>query len=669
MRSPRLLPPPPGPRRPPLPPFMPPPPSGPHPFPPAMPRPPMPLLRPRPGHRLPPPPPPPPGLRPIPPLGVGPPMRGMGRLGRGGKRIGPPPKGKAKGKKTNTGEVQENELNKPWVTEAMKNEIMKKHKLYQKAKKSNDESDWKEFKEQKTRVATMIREAKLEYIGNHPEEGKEHYCETCDREFKNVSKLAEHVKEHRICGLDGCQFVAHPKVILKHVQFQHDTGLYKKIGSLYSPEDIAKWISERKRFYPTKEHVARREAEQEEKLKRGERLGENKNRFGRNSVSFNSRGTRGASRGFGGRGRGLERGRGRFSSRSFPHARNISGRVGETSKQSRFEIVCEDDEVNRKLPAFPGTAAFSEAASLVENSSSEEDRGQFSDSEWETPGSVTPCNTHIPVMSKALSSLVGLYASDSSGAEDEQSTVPSLSLVSRTKTQLRISCKDTMNIGAAVIESTGPDILNKITAERTINKEHCVTSGLKLDDSDSGPEEAPVLHESNEVQKNNTSSVSMCNENEECREYKDATENTRKRRRHHKHNSFKKVKSAPTEERENVCNERKGSRKSSYVRRRKLTLLEKLLSREIRHERNMILQCVRYAVHNNFFTSDADVIVEKRKHELNPLLQCIHYIVDSKFFCMTQNHQSLEADCDSFDDMKGAIKTECESQNNEVVCN
>lgn len=80
-----------------------------------------------------------------------------------------------------------------------------------------------------------------------PLQGKEHYCETCDREFKNVSKLAEHVKEHRICGLDGCQFVAHPKVILKHVQFQHDTGLYKKIGSLYSPEDIAKWISERKR--------------------------------------------------------------------------------------------------------------------------------------------------------------------------------------------------------------------------------------------------------------------------------------------------------------------------------------------------------------------------------------------------------------------------------------
>jgi hypothetical protein len=47
------------------------------------------------------------------------------------------------------------------------------------------------------------------------------------------------------------------------------------------------------RLYPTKEHVARRQAEQEEKMMRGERLGENKNRFARKTVSFNSRGRRG----------------------------------------------------------------------------------------------------------------------------------------------------------------------------------------------------------------------------------------------------------------------------------------------------------------------------------------------------------------------------------------
>ena len=76
---------------------------------------------------------------------------------------------------------------------------------------------------------------------------KGHYCETCDREFKNSDKLAEHFAEHSVCGLDGCQFVAHPKVIEKHIKMQHESGLFKKIGNLYTPEDIAKWIAERKR--------------------------------------------------------------------------------------------------------------------------------------------------------------------------------------------------------------------------------------------------------------------------------------------------------------------------------------------------------------------------------------------------------------------------------------
>lgn len=73
----------------------------------------------------------------------------------------------------------------------------------------------------------------------------------------------------------------------------------------------------------------------------------------------------------------------------------------------------------------------------------------------------------------------------------------------------------------------------------------------------------------------------------------------------------------------------------------------------------MILQCVRYAVQNNFFTSSAGVIVEKSTHKSNPLLQCIHYVVDTKFFslCQTRDLQSLQEDCDSSDDMKGTKET------------
>lgn len=65
---------------------------------------------------------------------------------------------------------KQGEMNKPWVTDGMKNEIMKKHKLHQKAKKTKSKEDWDEFKEQRNKVTTMLREAKLEYIGAHPEE-------------------------------------------------------------------------------------------------------------------------------------------------------------------------------------------------------------------------------------------------------------------------------------------------------------------------------------------------------------------------------------------------------------------------------------------------------------------------------------------------------------------
>lgn len=62
-------------------------------------------------------------------------------------------------------------------------------------------------------------------------------------------------------------------------------------------------------------------------------------------------------------------------------------------------------------------AAFSNVAvaASIGDSGNDEDHGQFSDSEWEASGSVAASNIHIPVVSKALSSLMGLYASESEG--------------------------------------------------------------------------------------------------------------------------------------------------------------------------------------------------------------------------------------------------------------
>lgn len=163
-----LPPPPPMPPRPPLhmrPGFPPPPraPLGRRPFPPGPPG-----LLPPPMRPLPPPPPPPlvmargglmrrPGLRP----GMG--LKRLGTAANG--RIKRTQKRKPKLKEKS----EEAELNKPWVTEALKNEIIKKHKLYQTAREKKQDSDWQAFKEQRNLVAKMTNAAKLEYIGSHPD--------------------------------------------------------------------------------------------------------------------------------------------------------------------------------------------------------------------------------------------------------------------------------------------------------------------------------------------------------------------------------------------------------------------------------------------------------------------------------------------------------------------
>lgn len=120
-----------------------------------------------------------------------------------------------------------------------------------------------------------------ENYDNSPEESP-HFCDTCERGFRSGNELKVHMSEHRVCGIDGCTFVGHSKIVEKHISMQHVTGLYYRIAKTDTPEDIAKWLAERKKRYPTKENIGKRQLEQEEMFKRGERIQKSKDRFGRN---------------------------------------------------------------------------------------------------------------------------------------------------------------------------------------------------------------------------------------------------------------------------------------------------------------------------------------------------------------------------------------------------
>lgn len=153
----------------------------------------------------------------------------------------------------------------------------------------------------------------------------------------------------------------------------------------------------------------------------------------------------------------------------------------------------------------------------------------------------------------------------------ENGRVVSRSMVSSAKYK-PVPCKDqTFHTDVGMVDSCGPESLTDVKAGGLGNDkdEYCVASRSKFEESDSGPEEAPILRESSGVQE-----IGNSNTCDKSQENSNITRNPRKRRRHHKHSH--KAKSAPNEKAESVSHERSGSNRSFHVRKRKLTLLEKV---------------------------------------------------------------------------------------------
>ncbi|XP_041978129.1 nuclear fragile X mental retardation-interacting protein 1 [Aricia agestis] len=380
-----------------------------------------------------------------------------------------------------------------------------------------------------------------------------YWCETCDKGFQTAHQLEKHKSAHQKCNIDGCQFIAHPNIITKHIQMQHATGLYKRIAKLNDPEEIKKWREERKKKYPTKQNIEKKAAQIKEKVARGEKMG-----------MFDSRKNR---RPFG----------------SFPNKKNTTHRSYDSKNmndrnrnklgfrpEKSCNIILPTAEESRTLKPFGGLQDL-----MMDESDDEHNKEEINSNDLieedeyvsETPieDERLPDNSETKVCG-ALTSLICNYGS----SDEENSDTEQKETMSSKEKKLEPKTKKSEVKDIQLLNSEKPNGLNlgEPKAQNLVEED----KAHEMDD-DSGPEETKIVKIDNNEPQNNGNEIG----NSITKKNKNKLLVNMKNKPNFRHDTF----------------------------RRKLpsTLLEKLLFKEIQKERNIVLQCIRHIVQNNFFKS------------------------------------------------------------------
>ncbi|KAK2580181.1 hypothetical protein KPH14_012447 [Odynerus spinipes] len=270
------------------------------------------------------------------------------------------------------------------------------------------------------------------------DEDKQYYCEVCDKEFPSDDILSQHISTHKLCGIDGCTFSAHPLLVEKHISMQHSTGLYQRMKNLSTPEDIQKWIEERKRRYPTKANIEAKKAAELEKIQRGEMIKQ-------------------------------EQGTIRAATNKTSSHREKKRKIRKRQPK-RNQNMSPVSEVYRGLISFPGTSCLQDDNSSV-NSNEENleiecaSNDEFAENKFNISDEEEVSNKSHPVTNTQTFRLVADYGSDSENDESPEE-VP----IKKVKT-----CIDQNEITKEKITNSEQSTNDNICSP-TKNNDHCTIS-------------------------------------------------------------------------------------------------------------------------------------------------------------------------------------------------
>ena len=101
-------------------------------------------------------------------------------------------------------------------------------------------------------------------------------CEVCDKDYNNETFYQKHVQGHTNCDTQGCTFVGSKSAVLVHQLRVHNPRYSEAFKLLESPEGLSKYLEQRKKNFPTKDNVKRKDEDLQLKIERGEIVVETK---------------------------------------------------------------------------------------------------------------------------------------------------------------------------------------------------------------------------------------------------------------------------------------------------------------------------------------------------------------------------------------------------------
>eukprot|EP00658_Telonema_sp_P-2_P024106 TRINITY_DN19670_c0_g1_i4.p1 TRINITY_DN19670_c0_g1~~TRINITY_DN19670_c0_g1_i4.p1 ORF type:complete len:235 (+),score=11.08 TRINITY_DN19670_c0_g1_i4:62-766(+) len=87
------------------------------------------------------------------------------------------------------------------------------------------------------------------------------YCEACDRDFGSLKDYEAHIAAHVPCPVRGCNFKGARRAVNIHLDDAHSNDKAKKPLVTDTPEDIKRWIAERKKNWPSAANMERKAKE------------------------------------------------------------------------------------------------------------------------------------------------------------------------------------------------------------------------------------------------------------------------------------------------------------------------------------------------------------------------------------------------------------------------